>query len=42
MGNQLTQPRLDAAEAVAELGGSVTFKDSLGAATRHRHPALPL
>ncbi|KAI3438322.1 hypothetical protein D9Q98_000756 [Chlorella vulgaris] len=30
MGNQLTQPRLDAAEAVAELGGSVTFKDSLG------------
>ncbi|EFN54741.1 hypothetical protein CHLNCDRAFT_134632 [Chlorella variabilis] len=31
MGNQLTQPsRLAAAEAVAELGGSVTYKDSLG------------
>ena len=31
MGNQLTQPsRLAAAEAVADLGGSVTYKDSLG------------
>ena len=31
MGNQLTQPsRLAAAEAVADLGGSVTYTDSLG------------
>lgn len=31
MGNQLTQPaRLAASEAVADLGGALTFKDSLG------------